>query len=379
MFQAAVDRDPRFTQALQWLATTHLQINWLHLERDRRHIDRAKDAVDRLSALGADLPETHIARAWYTNQGLLDFPKAVEEFEAALMLQPSNTDAISGESYALRRLGRWEKAAELTAKWLELDPRNAQALWQHGLNCMFLGRYAEADRVFGLSASFSPLSGNTWARRAWLQVLWRGDVERARSILSEAGRVAGLEDDLDFVAWTSFRVELIRRDFQGALRQFESEKREALSSQFFFLPVDLLRGEVYALLGQQDLARRSYEAARRRLEELVLKNPDDASQYYSPLAIAYAGLGLREEALREAKRGVELDSADPWHALWRNEDLALVHAMLGQQDEAVDRLEFLLSQTGEVSTYVLRLDPRWDALTLNSRFQTLLAKYGEKR
>ncbi len=71
-------------------------------------------------------------------------------------------------------------------------------------------------------------------------------------------------------------------------------------------------------------------------------------------------------------------STDSWKALWRIEDLALVQTMLGRQEEALDRLDFLLSRSGEASTHVLRLDPRWAPLRTNPRFQALLAKYEVK-
>ena len=89
---------------------------------------------------------------------------------------------------------------------------------------------------------------------------------------------------------------------------------------------------------------------------------------------------LGDEALREARAGVELItvSSDAWRALWRLQDLAWVQAMLGNQNEAIDGLDFLLSRSCEPSTQLLRLDPRWDLLRSNPRFQALLAKYGDK-
>lgn len=68
-------------------------------------------------------------------------------------------------------------------------------------------------------------------------------------------------------------------------------------------------------------------------------------------------------------------STDFWRARSRIENLALVQTMAGQQNEAIDRLDFLLSRTGEVSTHELSLDPRWDPLRANPRFPTLLQKY----
>jgi serine/threonine protein kinase/tetratricopeptide (TPR) repeat protein len=378
MFQAAVDRDPRFTQALARLARTYAGLYHFQWDRSREHVKRAKDALDRLVALGPDLAETHIARGYYHYWGLVDYPRALDEFKAAFLLQPGNSEVLEGISAILRRQGRWQESAEESAKVLEMDPRSSNALLHHGQTCVLLRRYEEAARVLALAASFNPQAGILWAFRVRVQLLWHGDVDNARSLVAEAGQVPRLYDTAGVLAYEAFRVALIRRDFRGALRLLEGEKREAFYMQFFYLPIELLRAETHRLSGENDLARLSFEASRRRLQELIAKDPDD-SRYHSALGIACAGLGLREEALRAAQRGSELmpPSKDLWRAPWRIKDLALVHTMLGQQDEAIDQLDSLLSRTGEISTHMLRLEPRWDPLRANPRFQALLAKYGD--
>jgi TolB-like protein len=162
LFRAATDRDPRFAQALAQLAQQELYIYFLHLDRNREHVDRAKQVVDQLATLGPDLAETHIARAWYFYYGLLQYPRALEEFKVARALQPSNTEVLSGIAFILRRQGRWEEAIEQIDKWLEIDPRSPNALSQYGQTSMCLRRYAAADRVFALSASLNPQFGNPW-------------------------------------------------------------------------------------------------------------------------------------------------------------------------------------------------------------------------
>src|SRR5206468_10139357 len=235
LFRAATDRDRRFAPALAQLAQAHLKIYFLNLDRSREHVDSAKQVVDQLRAVAPDLAETQVARAYYSYWGLLNYPRALEEFRVALALQPSNGDVRFGISAILRRQGRWEEAAEEQIKLLELDPRSPEFLFEYGLTCLLLRRYMESDRAHSLSASLNRQFGNPWGFRVWTQILWRGDVERAESILSEASHVADLEDGASRVAWASFRVALIRRDFQGALRHLEGAGREALANQFFYL------------------------------------------------------------------------------------------------------------------------------------------------
>jgi tetratricopeptide (TPR) repeat protein/predicted Ser/Thr protein kinase len=377
MFQAAVDRDPRFVRALARLARTHAAMYFYAHDRSQERADRARDALDRLAALGPDLAETHMTHGYYQHFVVGDDPRALDEFKTALSLQPKNAEVLEGISYVFRHQGRWQEFAEETAKWLEIEPRSPVALLQHGQACALLGRYSEADRAFALYLSSKSGSSFAWAWRASIQLLWHGDVEKARALVDEARQEPFMRDLPQWLAQTTFRIALIKRDFQGALRQLEAQKSEAFENAFIYRPIENLRGEVHRLSGANDSARISFEASRRRLLELIAKQPDE-SRFYSALGIAYAGLGLREEALRAATRGTEMmpPSKDLWRALWRIEDLAAVHTMLGQQDEAIERLDFLLSRTGEISTHMLRLEPRWDPLRANPRFQALLAKHG---
>jgi Flp pilus assembly protein TadD len=136
---------------------------------------------------------------------------------------------------------------------------------------------------------------------------------------------------------------------------------------------------VQNLAGQHDLARRSFEAARLELEQKVTQDPND-SRFHSSLGIAYAGLGRRIEAVREARLGCELmpASKDALRALNRFADLAVVYTMVGRSGEAIAQLDDLLAGSGAVTANVLRLDPMWDALRADPRFQALLARHEVK-
>jgi len=127
-------------------------------------------------------------------------------------------------------------------------------------------------------------------------------------------------------------------------------------------------------MGQPEQAAAYYDLARVEQEELVENNPDDYVAH-SNLGIAYAGLGRREEAIREGKLAVEINplSKDALYGPMLILNLAEIYTLLGEQDAAIDQLEVLLSIPSELSVPLLKLDPQWDPLREHPRFKALLA------
>jgi TolB-like protein/tetratricopeptide (TPR) repeat protein len=379
MYQAAVDRDPRFAQALAGVTKTNLSMYWEYYDRSQERLARAKQAADRAVALHPELADAHNALGLYYYWGMLDYPKALDAFAAALQIQPSSGEALSGMGWVLRRQGRWAEAVERLKTAADLDPKNAGRAFDVGLTSALAGRYADADRALTRSLSLNPQWAQVYAERSWLQLLWHGDGDGAQAILDEASQVPGLADDAGSLAEVQFLVALARRDWQGELRRLDAETRGAIDNQETYLPVPLLRGQVRALTGHADLARRSFEAARADLEQRLKHDPED-HRLHGSLGIAYAGLGRRDDAVREVRLGCDLmpPSKDALRAILRAEDLAVVYAMVGRSSEAIATLDDLLARSGWRTAHILRLDPRWDSLRGDPRLQALLRKYEVK-
>src|SRR5262249_43226825 len=131
-------------------------------------------------------------------------------------------------------------------------------------------------------------------------------------------------------------------------------------------------------LGDADRARKEYEAALPLLRTEVDKKPGSADQR-AVLARAYAGLGRREEALREARRAVEALPISK-DAPWRTEleiDRAAVEARVGETDAALEHIRHLLSIPSELSPALLRIDPQWAPLRADPRFRKLAELGGD--
>lgn len=266
----------------------------------------------------------------------------------------------------------------MVPKLYELDPQNTEILQQGGMTFVVLRQFAAADHYYDLAIKFNRQWGLAWGQRALVHTLW-GSPKKAEDLTAEAYKVNGLVDEFSWVDYAAYRAQVLQRNFAGAVAIVDRMKRTAADPQWFFVPVELMRGEAYAYANAPELAQRWLQAARERLETLTARVPKD-SRYHSSLALTYAGLGLRNDALREAETGVALmpASTDAWRAMYRRQDRARVHAMLGDQNDAIDELEFLLANGTELSAQQLRLDPRWDRLRSNPRFVTLLAKYPDR-
>jgi TolB-like protein/Flp pilus assembly protein TadD len=375
-FQEAVNRDPSFALALAQLSHHHLQMYWFFYDRSEERLEKGRAAAEAAARLAPDLPESHDALGFLYYWGSRDYARATEEFQAARRTRPNDGLATLGLAAVAKRLGRWEQSAALLSEAARLDPRNTSLLEELAISLTFSRRYREADDLWATRISASPSTGLPRADRIWLQVLWRGDVGRAKTLLAEAERVPDLRDDMSSLGQVAYRVSLADRDFAGALRRLDADSRKAYSSQGVLLPLDLLRSQIYGLTGRTDECRRSAEKARIFLEAEIGKRPDEP-QLHGALGIALALLGRKEEAIRAARRGVELmpTSKDVPGGLMRIEDLAFVCALVGRQDEAIEQLGVLLSSSGSfVTPHLLRLDPRWDPLRKNPKFEALLAK-----
>jgi tetratricopeptide (TPR) repeat protein len=169
-------------------------------------------------------------------------------------------------------------------------------------------------------------------------------------------------------------MEIYDRNYEGAIKLLSSEARELLSStQDRVVPRAQLYAQVYSLMGRGDLARAYWDSARVFLSPRVQAKPDDP-RLRTALGIAYAGLGRKEEAIREGLKAVEImpiekEAFKGYHHAW---ELTRIYIAVGEYDVAVARLEDLLSIPGQLTVAWLRMDPVFDPLRSNPRFQRLV-------
>ncbi|MEE8116366.1 MAG: hypothetical protein V3T28_04580, partial [Gemmatimonadales bacterium] len=202
--------------------------------------------------------------------------------------------------------------------------------------------------------------------------------ERARAVLEEA-RSAGFAEHPE-IAYTWVLLDMLDADYQEALDRLGVVSLELLhQDQWLYVPKAQLYAQIYGLMGNSQLEQAYYDSTRSILQTKTEERPDD-SRYRSALGIAYAGLGRKGDAIREGELAVELlpMSKEALRGAYRAEDLARIYTMVGEYDAAIDQLEILLAVPSPMAVPRLRIDPTWNPLRDNPRFQRLLEQYAPK-
>ena len=266
-------------------------------------------------------------------------------------------------------MGDSEKALAYFIKGTELEPRSTHPLYNLAETYTLLRDYPNGERCYDRAISLSPDFSNLYNYKALMYVCWDGVTERAWGVLEKAkGRVSPSN-----LAFTEISLHLFDRNFRSALERLSEDSNEAYEDQMYFLPKSLIYATVFGLMDQSVSSQVHYDSTRSILESIIIKRPDD-TRLHSSLGIAYAGLGRKQDAIREGKLAVKLlpVSKEALVGPYRVKDLAQIHTMVGEYDAAIDQLEFLLSIPGEISVPLLRIDPIWDPLRSQPRFKKLL-------
>jgi serine/threonine-protein kinase len=303
----------------------------------------------------------------------LEYDTALEAFEAARTSRPYSADLLYGIGSINRRRGRLDEALANFFRAAEANPRSALIARDIANTYAFMRNTAEAERYFHRAISLDA-GWPTYVRDA-LRVHVRLDGNRAdaRRVIEEAESL-GLEHPL--LTMLSAWIEISDGNYDAALNRLAGMTVDAAEANVFFVPKAQYYAEIYDLLGDEELRRAYYDSSRIVAEARIQRFPDDA-RLHSALGIALAGLGRRAEALREGEHAVALApvAEDAWHGVSRVEDLAVIHAMLGDEEEAIELLEYLLSIPGTLTVPFLKIDYRFNSLRDNPRFQALLERY----
>jgi len=369
LFEQAIKLDRNFALAFAGLSEVE---SWMyyHDEPTTARREKARLNAEEALRLQPNLPEGHLALGYSYYYGDRDYERALTEFEIAKRDLPNEARAYSAIGAIQRRQGKWTESTANFEKSASLDPKNALVLYNLALSYIAQRNFEAADKILDRALVADPRSLLSRTTKAYLAIIWKGNVGLAENQLS---LVAAEYDPDGYVTSVRVWILTLQRKFADALQVAQQFRGETLRySDLGLGPKAFLEGRVYLFQGDKMKAQAGFEHARIVAEQLVREAPGDPGRHMQFGAVL-AGLGQKEDAINEGKKAVELlpESEDAIDGPKAAAALAEIYAWVGEHDEAFRLLDHLLTVPNGLTVPTLKLDPVWDPLRGDPRFQKL--------
>jgi TolB-like protein/Flp pilus assembly protein TadD len=378
LFNQAIALDPNFALAHAHLASTCAEIFHFHEPLDSWKA-KARSEAETALRLQPNLAEGHFALGQCIYWMDEDYEGALSQFAIAQQLAPSNANIGLLTAAIHRRQGRWEECLAAFERIQRLDPENPNIVRNIVFTNSALRRWPEATRAIRRWRAMAPDSIVARIQAGYIEFQWKGDL----SVLSsELAQVPAGEDPDGIVTACKWEAAMLEHDFARAEQVLTaSPLLEVSYLNGGATPKSFLAGCTAMARGDQALARKSFEEARKVFENEVSEAPASADRHAN-VGLCYAFLGRKEDAIREGRRAVKLkpESKDAYDGAIMNCFLALIYARVGENDLAIPLIARLLRTPGAVDTVNysmtvndLKLRSEWDPLRNDPRFQNLIS------
>jgi serine/threonine protein kinase/Tfp pilus assembly protein PilF len=376
----AVRLDPKFALAWAWLSYVD-SIGYLTLTLQPTVALRAeaREAAETALILQPNLAEAILAKGWYHYGCLKDYDTAVRYFEQARQLLPNSSQIPESLAYVARRRGQWDRSESYFNEAERLDPRNVSLLSQHALSYIALRRFPEALRKFDQILNITPDNLDTLTLKAAIAQA-EGDLPRASALLTPLHPAA---KDTTTLKTQAYQAILERRPATIIPRLKEIVANPDPAVGFYNGELRFWLGWAQEVAGDHAAAQESWRQARSELEAFFKEEPGNYI-LIGGLALTNLGLGDKDAALALSERAMAANPTekDAMTGPTSIEILARVAAQVGEPDRAIAALQKLLSipyagplatQNVPLTPALLRLDPMFDRLRNDRRFEKLVA------
>ena len=367
LYAEAVRLDPQFALAWARLAVARSQLYFNGIDLEKNSSAAVKEAADRAISLQPELGEAWLAQGVYRYRVLRDFQGALKSYEEALRRLPNSAFVLEQMAHLERRLGQADVAQKHYQAAARLDPRNIGILLILADTFQTVRRYDEARAVLDRALEIAPGNEAALGGKA-LTFQAQGRFNEAAEILGKAP--ANSQDE----ALTYARVNQLydKRRFDAAIVQIQRHTPAVFANDPRILT---LLGYCQKFAGKDNDARTTFTRAAAAMKP----TPDsvvvvDARNLPCYLAWVYAGLGEKEKALEQARHAIADYATDALVKPFAESTLAIVQAQVGDIDSAIAALPHLLEMPNGETPGDLRVNPLWDPLRQDPRFQKLIAQ-----
>src|SRR5437667_8082116 len=373
----ALARDPSFFAAQCQLAYTHDTLYDLGNVHFRARLALADKALRAASQLRPDAGETHLARANHLYLAYRDYDGALAKLEVVRGTMSNSPRVFELTGFIARRRGAHEEGLRNLERAVALDPRNFYTLQQLAISYELLRRFADEIAILDRALSIKPDDAETKEGRELVFLDWKGDTRPLHQTIDEIR--AKNPEAVKSVADVWFLCALADRDASGAETALNARGDATFGDDQVQFDAAYGRGLLGRMLKDETRARATFEASRPEQEKIVQEQAE-----FGPavciLALIDAGLGRKEEALREIRRALELvpmekDSTNAIHMIHYS---AIVYAWVGEKDLALQNLAKAAQLPGFLNYGRLKLLPWYDPLRGDPRFEKIVASLAPK-
>jgi TolB-like protein/Tfp pilus assembly protein PilF len=379
LYERAIQLDPNFALAM---ARSSVLQSWLVHTYDptRERREKARILAERALQLQPDLPEAHLAVGYSYYYGDNNYDAALREFEIAQRGLPNESDAYLAIGAIQRRQGKWAESTANLEKAVSLNPKDIWSLQNLTFNYAMLRNYDVAYKTIDRALALDPNALEPLEVKSKLAIAEKGDFSVAEKAFEAVKSIPMTNEQKAKTASQRADVFILERKYREGLQEAESLPDDMLASYSKGL------GGKYYLVGfarkalhDEAGARAAFLKAKSAIEEQLKRSPD-AAETHVQLAKVLAHLNEKDSALAEAQHAAELlpESKDAFGGPEIASGVAEVHAILGDNGRAIEILDGLLSRPSGVTVQNLKVNPVWDSLRNDPRFQVLIDKYGAK-
>jgi TolB-like protein/class 3 adenylate cyclase len=377
LLNQALARDPSFFAAQVQLVSAHDSFYGISTDHTPQRLAQAEQALEAVARLKPDAGETHLARAEHLYRAYRDYDGALAELEVARSKLPNAPEIFELTAAIARRRGAHEEGVRNYQRAMELDPRNFFTLQQLAISYNLLRRYPEQIATIDRALSIKPDDPETKAARGLVYLDWKADTRPLHKIVDEIR--AKNPQAVQGVADQWFLCALGERDATAANMALTALGDATFGDSQTQFDAAFGRALLARMMKDENKARSAFAAMRPEQERIVRAAPD-----FGPpvciLALIDAGLGRKEDALRESRRAVELVplEKDALNGLDMIHYSGIVAAWVGEKDLALQNLAKPAQLPGFVSYGRLKLLPWYDPLRGDPRFEKIVASLAPK-
>ena len=379
LFMQAIALDPDFALAHARLASVRAEV-FHYYEPTDAWKTKARTEAETALRLQPNLAEAHLALGQCIYWMDHDYDRALEQFEIASRLSPSNGDVGRLIAAIKRRQGKWEESLQAYEKVAKIDPQNPNTVREVLFTNTAMRRWPEAARWAEKMRAMAPASLVAKIQSGFVDFWWKGDTQRLKSLVDQVP--TGVDPD-GAVTATRWEVAMLRRDYSAAKKVVETSSANELSyTNAGTTPKVFFEGCIYLAQGVNVKAQQALELARPALEAAVQEAPASAERH-AILGWLYAFMGRKDDAIREGRLAVELkpESTDAVDGTLMSAYLALIYARVGENDLAISLIDRLLKIPGAVDSadYSITINDlkyrwEWDPIRSDPRFQAIITE-----